>query len=44
MKFEQQAPCHILLQGKNEFPAKVDPKFEFHSKREIGLILRLFES
>jgi hypothetical protein len=38
MKFGQKAPCYTLLPGKNQFPSKEDQKFEFHSKREIGLI------
>jgi hypothetical protein len=29
-----------LIARKNYFPAKEDQKFEFHSKREIGLISR----
>jgi hypothetical protein len=38
MKFGQQAPGYTLLQGKNQFPSIEDQKFEFHSKREFGLI------
>jgi hypothetical protein len=44
MKFGLQAPCYTLLQGKNQFLAKEDEKFEFQPKREDGSILRQFES
>jgi hypothetical protein len=37
-KIGQQAHCYTLLPEKNQFSSKEDEKFEFHSKREIGLI------
>jgi hypothetical protein len=40
VKFGQQAPCYTLLQEKINFQQKGDQKFEFQSKREIGLISR----
>jgi hypothetical protein len=33
-----------LIARKNQFPSKEYQKFEFHSKREIRLISRQFES
>jgi hypothetical protein len=43
LDFNEICPASSLLHliaRKNQFPAKEDQKFEFKSKREIGLISR----